>query len=91
MEPTIKERGGYITASYLYDYIQCPHRVWRDLYGPQDERILETNPFVQLLWDRGSSYEKSIIERLGGFLDLSDGTREQRTKKLLKQCKEKYP
>ena len=50
-----------ITASMLYDYIQCPHRVWRDAYGPQDEKIKETNPFVQLLWERGiEAWEKSL-------------------------------
>ena len=42
-----------ITASSLYDYIQCPHKVWRDIYGPQEEKIQETNPFVQLLWEKG--------------------------------------
>ena len=24
----------HITASKLYDYMQYPHRVWRDEYGP---------------------------------------------------------
>jgi len=32
----------HITASKLYNYIQCPHRVWRDIYGPQEEKIKET-------------------------------------------------
>ncbi len=35
-----------ITASKLYDYTQCPHRVWRDAYGPQDEKIEEPNTLV---------------------------------------------
>jgi len=39
----------YITAARLYDYTQCPHRVWRDVHGPRNEKIKETNPFVQLL------------------------------------------
>ena len=34
-------------AAKLYDYTQCPHRVWRDIHGPQDEKVQETNPFVQ--------------------------------------------
>ena len=24
----------YITPSKLYAYLQCQHRVWRDVYGP---------------------------------------------------------
>jgi len=38
----------YITALKLYSYIQCSHKVWRDVWGPQDEKIQETNPFVQM-------------------------------------------
>ena len=60
-----------ITASKLYNYIQCPHRVWRDVYGPQEEKIKETNPFVQLLWDRGIQHEKRVVSKLGEFTDLS--------------------
>ena len=46
-----------ITGSKLYDYIQCPHKVWRDVYGPKEEKITETNPFVELLWNRGVAHE----------------------------------
>lgn len=60
-----------ITASKLYNYIQCEHRVWRDQYGPKSERIKETNPFVQMLWDKGVNYEKEIISKLGKYSDLS--------------------
>ncbi|MFA6306620.1 MAG: TM0106 family RecB-like putative nuclease [Patescibacteria group bacterium] len=60
-----------ITASKLYNYLQCPHRVWRDVWGPQEEKIKETNPFVQLLWDRGVQHEKKVVSKLGGFTDLS--------------------
>lgn len=60
-----------ITASKLYNFIQCEHRVWRDQYGPKNERIEETNPFVQMLWDKGVAYEKEIISKLGEYSDLS--------------------
>jgi uncharacterized protein len=60
-----------ITASKLYNYLQCPHRVWRDVWGPIEEKIEETNPFVQLLWDRGVQHEEKVIAGLGEFLDLS--------------------
>ncbi|MBW1698836.1 MAG: hypothetical protein JRH18_01150 [Deltaproteobacteria bacterium] len=81
----------YITASRLYDYIQCPHRVCRDVYGPQDEKIEETNPFVRLLWERGLAHEESVVSRLGEFLDLRQGTYEQRFKRTIEAMKNEAP
>jgi len=60
-----------ITASKLYNFIQCEHRVWRDQYGPKDEIITETNPFVQMLWDKGVAYEKEVILKMGEYTDMS--------------------
>lgn len=68
----------YLTASKLYNYLQCNHRVWRDVYGPQEEKIQETNPFVQLLWDRGVQHEQEVVGKLGEFVDLGDGDQQTR-------------
>lgn len=60
-----------VTASMLYDLVACPHRVTMDLFGDPAKRD-EPNPFVQLLWERGASYEKEVIEGLETpFIDLS--------------------
>ena len=60
-----------ITASMLYDLVSCPHRVRMDLYGNPADRD-EINPFVQMLWERGSLYETEVIEGVHApFLDLS--------------------
>jgi len=67
-----------ITASKLYNYIQCPHRVWRDIYGPQDEKQDEENAFLQLIWERGILHEKKIIESMGEYRDISIGSLEER-------------
>ena len=67
-----------ITASKLYNYIQCPHRVWRDIYGPQDEKQDEENAFLQLIWERGILHEKEIIESIGTYKDISSGILEER-------------
>lgn len=72
-----------ISASTLYDYLQCPHRVWRDIYGPQEEKIKETNDFVKLLWEKGIHHEKNIVSQLGDFVDLSEGTYEERYRRTL--------
>jgi uncharacterized protein len=52
-----------ITASMLYDYVQCPHRVYLDLFGDPDRRD-PISAFVQLLWERGSAFEQETIEKL---------------------------
>lgn len=74
-------KNSYLTATKLYDYLQCPHRVWRDIYGPEDEKIKETNPFVQLLWDKGVYHEQNVISQLGTFEDLTVGDIQERISK----------
>lgn len=71
----------YITATKLYDFLQCPHRVWRDIYGPQKEKIEETNQFVELLWQKGVKHEGKIIRRLGEIIDISEGSLDERFEK----------
>ncbi len=76
-----------VTASKLYDFFQCPHRVWRDIYGPQEEKSHETNPFVELLWEKGVLREKMVVKSLGTLLDLSFGDNEERFRKTLEAMK----
>ncbi|HOO90724.1 MAG TPA: TM0106 family RecB-like putative nuclease [Syntrophales bacterium] len=52
-----------ITASMLYNLVQCPHRVVMDLFGDPTKRD-PVNAFVQLLWDRGNLFEREVIEGL---------------------------
>lgn len=81
----------YITASKLYDYLQCPHKVWRDVYGNQDEKIQETNPFVELLWSKGVQHEAKTLSMIGQYLDLADGSLEERFEKTVEAMKNKVP
>jgi uncharacterized protein len=60
-----------VTASMLYDLVMCPHRVTMDLYADPGLRD-EPNPFVKMLWERGSLYEREVIGGLDiPVLDLS--------------------
>lgn len=63
-----------ITASLLYNLVQCPKRVELDLFGDPAERD-EVSPFVSMLWDRGTLYENEVLAS-GRFtvLDLSGVT-----------------
>ena len=55
----------------LYDLVSCPHRVTMDLFADPTQQDAP-NPFVQLLWEKGSLFEKQVIEGLEApFTDLS--------------------
>jgi predicted RecB family nuclease len=59
-----------ITASMLYSYTTCPHRVTLDLFGDPADRD-EVSPFVELLWERGHLFEEETIASLDvPFLNL---------------------
>ena len=66
----------------LYDLITCPHRVSMDVFGDLAEKD-PPNPFVQMLWDKGTKYEKEVVAGLDRpFLVLSafaDDEKERRT------------
>lgn len=76
-----------ITAAMLYDCTRCPTRVQLDQTEDPVKRD-PVSPFVQLLWERGSSFEKETVKKLAvPFLDLSDyrgDEKEQRTLEALK-------
>ena len=60
-----------ITASMLYDLVFCEHRVTMDVFADPDIQD-EANPFIQLLWEKGSLFEKEVMDNLKEpFLDLS--------------------
>jgi predicted RecB family nuclease len=60
-----------VTASVLYDLTQCPERVALDVFGDSRNRDA-INPFVRLLWERGTLFEQETIAKLElPFLDLS--------------------
>lgn len=82
---------GMITASKLYDYFQCPHKVWRDIYGPQNEKNPEPNPFVQLLWEKGVLREKEVVKGLGRILDLSSRDKESQFQNTIAAMKSGEP
>jgi predicted RecB family nuclease len=73
-----------ITASMLYSFTTCPHRVHLDLFGDPAQRD-EVSPFVELLWERGHLFEKETIESLGlPFLNLRIVPREEREEQTLR-------
>ncbi len=60
-----------ITASMLYDLLQCSYRVKLDSRSDIGTRD-HVNAFVKMLWEKGSQYEREVMEGLEQeFLDLS--------------------
>ncbi|KAB2833131.1 MAG: TM0106 family RecB-like putative nuclease, partial [Candidatus Brocadia sp.] len=51
----------------------------------------EPNPFVQLLWEKGTQHEKRVIEKIGGFEDLSIGSQEDRFNNTIDAMKAEVP
>lgn len=60
-----------ITATTLYNLVQCPKRVERDFFGSPADRDT-VSPFVAMLWERGTAYETEVVSSgVLRFLDLS--------------------
>lgn len=53
-----------ISATQLYDFVHCPHRVSLDVFGDPALRE-EPNAFVELLWDHGLQHEERMVDALG--------------------------
>lgn len=71
-----------ISATQLYDYVQCPHRVFLDVFGNAAEKD-DTSPFVELLWEQGLDHENAVAAQLNitanlKLLDVADRERETR-------------
>jgi predicted RecB family nuclease len=75
-----------ISASLLYSYLVCPHRVTMDAFADPAGRD-PVSPFVQMLWERGSLFEKETIAGLEqSFTDLTGfkgEEKERRTREAL--------
>lgn len=69
--PRITAATCQISATTLYNLVQCPKRVELDYCGDPDEQDAP-NAFVEMLWERGTLYEQEIISRGElEFLNLS--------------------
>lgn len=79
-----------ITASQLYDLIQCPHRFALDIHGDQSKRD-DPNAFVQLLWEQGIDHETQIVNTLGISVSMKDVLPNERELATLDAMKRREP
>ena len=55
----------------LYNLTSCEHRLYLDTFGDVAQ-CAEPNAFIQLLWEKGTLFEKEVMATLERpFLDLS--------------------
>ncbi|MBU1690654.1 MAG: TM0106 family RecB-like putative nuclease [Gammaproteobacteria bacterium] len=66
-----------ISATQIYDAVQCPHRVSLDLWENPSSRD-DPNPFVELLWHQGVEHEELIRQSLPVTADMSLVAKEDR-------------
>jgi hypothetical protein len=80
-----------ITASVLYDLVQCPKRVERDMFGDPGKRD-EVSPFVEMLWRRGALYEQEVMAQSGLVaLDLSRAEGDEKEQLTLEAMRRSVP
>ncbi len=80
-----------VTGSMLYDFVRCPHKVWRDKWGPMNEKSDEKNSFLQLLWEKGVLHEAKVIANIWSCLDLSEWDFESRKTRTKESMNRKEP
>ena len=73
METSKEESTPMITASQIYDHVQCCHRPVMDAFMPGEERD-EASAFIEMLWEQGVAHEAAVLEQLGVTADLSQVT-----------------
>lgn len=79
-----------ISASQLYDFVQCPHRIALDSFGDQTQRDAP-DPFVQLLWEQGVDHEANIVAALGIGTNLVDVPPENRERETIAAMQRREP
>jgi predicted RecB family nuclease len=80
-----------VTASMLYNLVTCPHRVTQDLFGDPAERD-EDSPFAQLLWERGTAFERETVGGLTlSFLDLAGYSGDEKERQTLAAIQREEP
>jgi hypothetical protein len=52
-----------LSANMLYNYVKCPHRLRLDIFGDYSKQD-PISVFVKLLWEKGTDFEKQVIEGL---------------------------
>jgi predicted RecB family nuclease len=80
-----------ITASMLYDFVKCPHRVTMDLFGAPAKQD-PVSPFLQLLWQRGTSFEREVINSVTEpYLDLSGYAADEKEHRTMDAMAQRVP
>jgi len=62
--PKPKSPTPILTATHIYNFLICPHRIYLDEFA--DPKLMdEESDFEKLLWERGMLHEEAALEELG--------------------------
>lgn len=70
------KRPPRLTATMFYKYLRCPHWVYWDLYGDQDEKA-EVNTLTEKIWEHGVIHEKEVVAHYGDYDEVPEDAPEE--------------
>lgn len=79
-----------LTASQLYNLVQCPYRVELNIYGDPNEKLPHSEFFTKLIED-GIAHEKDVISEIAFKEVPAEGTLEERADITAGLMKERTP
>lgn len=80
-----------ISASDLYNYLECPTRAYADRFWDASGRD-DVSPFVKMLWECGNVHEAKIIEGLDRpYVNLRELPIEEKVVATIKAMRESVP
>ena len=50
-----------LTGEHFYQFFQCPHWIWYDIYGDQTRKG-NVPPLIEMIYKRGLKHEKAVIK-----------------------------
>lgn len=60
-----------ISASMFYKYLRCPHWVYWDIYGDEDEKA-EVSELTKKIWEHGIANEREAVSAYGDYDEVPE-------------------
>lgn len=54
-------KSNKLTAEHFYQFFQCPHWIWYDIYGDQQKKGKVT-PLIEMIYRHGLKHEKEMVK-----------------------------
>ena len=57
----MSDKAYRLTGEHFYQFFQCPHWIWYDIYGEQTRKGA-VPPLIEMIYKRGLKHERSVIQ-----------------------------